>query len=177
MERSQEASASPKNTHDLTLCWPYTDAKTTHSNYPNWSDMCWVKPRSWALISRMSLSKSITQHKALVWNYNLFFSPWSAADDHHFKNRQGVLKKEAPTPLVEEKSCMVMCPWDPRNFLQVFYYWKAASGTKMGTLFFWLFSLQWRHHAFYHIFVSTSFSAHLCAQTSMWYFIVIFLFV
>jgi hypothetical protein len=83
------------------------------------------------------------------------------------------LKKEAPTPLVEEKSRKVMCPWDPRNFLQVLYYWKAASGTKMGTLFFWLLSLHWTHHAFYHI----SFSAHLRAQTSMWYFIFIFLFV
>jgi hypothetical protein len=83
------------------------------------------------------------------------------------------LKKEAPTPLVEEKSHMLMCPWDPRNFLQVLYYWKAASGTKLGTLFFWLLSLHWTHHAFYHI----SFSAHLRAQTSMWYFIFISLFV
>ncbi len=80
------------------------------------------------------------------------------------KNRQGVLKKEAPTPLVEEKSHMVMCPCDPRNFLQVLYYWKAASGIKMGILFSWVLSLHWTHHAFYHI----SCWAHLSAQTSMW---------
>ncbi len=178
MERCREASASPKNTHDLTLCWPYTDATTTHSNYPNWSD--------WYVFGNSQGSGHLFQEcpspRALPnikhwYKIIIYFFPHDTQQmiitAIALKNRQGVLKKEAPTPLVEEKSHMLMCPWDPRNFLQVLYYWKAASGTKLGTLFFWLLSLHWTHHAFYHI----SFSAHLRAQTSMWYFIFISLFV